>query len=301
MLSNYKGRISDKKLYEGVRKKLEDATPPEILEFIKDLNKSATIYKKIFETTFISKKVNKALKELHLVEVAPSYTLLLKIMPYLERQELNEIDMVTIMKMVEIFHIRWGVCSQSTSRLDQIYNGICMGLPSANPNEFVSFIKSKFDSEIKSNVDDEVFKRNFINRSFNPSDSRTKFILWKLSEPTGETFINITEVETEHILPQTLSDDWVDYLKTNLNNLNKHQIIALYEENKGRIGNLAIIKGEWNRIMSNRLFKDKSIDYEKSEFARTKELINYKRWTFNEINERCKLFSKMALDIWNWS
>ena len=297
-LATYKGKVSEARLYEEVRRKLEKAKEEDILSFTKNLNQSATIYKKIFEATFSDDNVNKTLKQLHIIEVAPSFTLLLKVMPFLVN-ELSRDDILQIIKMIEIFHIRWGVCGQSTSRLDQIYNDICIELSKKKPREFLKHIKERLTREIKKNVDDEIFKRNFISRSFKPTDPRTKYILWKLSEPTGETILNIKEVQTEHIMPQTLSEEWIDYLESKTGK-NKEEIKALHQENLDRIGNLAIIKGEWNRSMSNSLFEVKQSDYVMSEFERTKELSEYIEWTFNKINEQSEKLAEIALSIWNW-
>jgi len=297
ILSNYKGKISESRLYEEVKKILEKEAPEKIRDFVKDLNLNATIYKKIFECSFSQDKINKKLKELHLVEVVPSFTLLLKVMRHLEKREISEEDILEIMEMIETFHIRWGVCGQSTSRLDQIYNDICMELKDAQPQKFKTIIKNKLLQEIKNNADDEIFKRNFSQRAFKPNETRTKYILWKLSRPTGETALNIKEIQTEHVLPQKLSDKWIKYLKEKTSK-NENEIRHLHEENLNRIGNLTIIKGEWNISMSNRLFTEKKEEYRKSEFKITNELSKYDKWTFEEIDERSKQLAEEACKIW---
>lgn len=298
MLSNYKGKISESRLYEGVRKRLEKENPEKICDFVKDLNVNATIYKKIFESSFSQDKINKKLQELHLVEVAPSFTLLLKIMPHLESKEISEEDVLEIMEMIESFHIRWGVCGQSTSRLDQIYNDICMELKDKKPQEFKEIVRNKLVQEIENNADDEIFRRNFRQRAFKPNETRTKYILWKLSKPTGETALNIREIQTEHVMPQTLSNEWIEYLKRNTSKT-EEEIRALHRENLNRIGNLTIIKGEWNISMSNRLFSEKKEDYRKSEFQITRELSEHDGWTFKEIDERSKQLAEEACKIWS--
>lgn len=299
ILSNWRGKISEKKLYEEVNLKLKDKEPESLRDFVKSLNSSATVYKKILECFLPYDKLNKKLTELHLIEVAPSFTLLLKVIPYLENGKLSQQDLFEIMEMIETFHIRWGICGQSTSRLDQIYNEICMELQNKNPEEFKNVIKQKLSQEIRNNVDDEIFKRNFLLRNFKATEKRTKYILWKLSKPTGETSLNIEEIQTEHIMPKTLSDKWIDYLTKEMSK-DKEEVIALHRENCDRIGNLTIIKGKWNISMSNRPFDKKREDYCKSEFQITKNLTNYRRWTFNEIEERTKEMADEALKIWQW-
>ena len=117
MQSQYKGKISESKLYEELRKRLETKNEKEILEFVIDLNSKASIYQRINNASFQYNKINKVLRKLHLVQVAPSYTLLLNIFPLFEEGLLKEDEIVEIMEMIETFRIRWGVCGKSTSRL----------------------------------------------------------------------------------------------------------------------------------------------------------------------------------------
>jgi len=299
MLSSYKGKISESKLYEKMREQLELKKTEEIYSFVKKLNSSASIYKKIYDCSFSSDKINNKLRELHLIEVAPSFTLLLKILPFYESNELSENDILEIMEMIEILHIRWGICEQATSRLDQIYNDICMNLQDISPHQFKEKISQILSEEIKNKVDDETFKKKFASQHFKPNESRTKYILWKLSKPTGETLINIGEIHTEHIMPQTLSTQWIDYLKKETSKT-ENEIIELHRENCNKIGNLTIIKGEWNISMSRKLFYEKIKEYIKSEFKITNELGYYKKWTFDEIKERTEKLAEEALSIWRW-
>ena len=299
MLANYKGKFSESNLYQHVRSRLENNIPDQYLQFAKELNFSSSIYKKIFESSFKDNKINKKLDELKIVEVSPSFTLLIKIMPLYEEDKIPRNDILKIMEMIEAFHIRWGICGQSTGRLDQIYNEICDGLGQKNFDEYLGYIEGKLSRYVKENVDDEIFKHNFASRNFKFGEQRTKYILWKLSDPTGETMLDINEIETEHIMPQTLSEQWINYLQ-NQTGKDKNQIIALYEEGLNHIGNLTIIKEAWNRSMSNRIFAQKKIDYKKSEFPITKELENQNQWAFNDIESRSKRFSEKAIEIWKW-
>ena len=301
-LASFKEEISEAKLYEGMKGRIEqeDWNRERVLEFVKDLNKKATLYKRVYEASFRSREINRMLKQLHLVEVGTSYTLLLRVLPLYEQGKLSDDDVLKIMRMIEIFHIRWGVCGQSTSRLNTIYNQMCSGLPMlSSSSEILESVKGAFHSEIRNNVADEIFRRSFSSRSFKPSETRTKYILWKLCSPTGETTIDVGEVQTEHIMPKTLSHQWVAYLKDKTGK-EKDKIGALQRENLHKIGNLTIIKGEWNVRMSNRLFDDKKEDYERSEFLVTNGLASYDKWTFEEIQGRCKELSDLAVRIWKW-
>ncbi len=299
MLSNYKGKFSESNLYQHVRSRLENSIPDQYLQFAKELNSSSSIYKKIFESSFKDNKINKKLDELKIVEVSPSFTLLIKIMSLYEEDKISRDNILKTMGMIETFHIRWGICGQSTGRLDQIYNEICDGLKQKNFEEYLDYIEGKLSRYVKESVDDEIFKRNFASRNFKFGEQRTKYILWKLSDPTGETMLDINEIETEHIMPQTLSEQWINDLQKQTGE-DKNQITVLHEEMLNRIGNLTIIKGAWNRSMSNCVFLRKQTDYAKSEIFITKKLENKNQWIFDDIESRSKDFSEKAVKIWKW-
>ncbi|MBE3128273.1 MAG: DUF262 domain-containing protein, partial [Actinobacteria bacterium] len=299
MLANYKGNISESNLYKHVRSRLENNTPDQNLQFAKQLNLSSSIYKKIFESSFSDSKINKKLDELKIVEVSPSFTLLIKIMPLYEENKISKDNILKILEMIEAFHIRWGICGQSTNRLDQIYNEICDVLDQKYPEEYLKYIEGKLSRYVKEYVDDDIFKHNFASRNFKFGEQRTKYILWKLSSPTGEQILDINEIETEHIMPQTLSEQWINGLQKQTGK-HKNQITALHEEMLNHIGNLTIIKQAWNRSMSNRIFAQKKNDYKKSEIPITEELENQNQWTFNDIESRSKDFAEKAVEIWKW-
>jgi uncharacterized protein with ParB-like and HNH nuclease domain len=299
ILSSYKGVVSENNLYKFVRNRLENNIPELNLQFARHLNSSASIYKKIFESSFDDNKINKRLNDLKTIEVSPSFTLLINIFPLYEEGKLGKNVILDIFDMIETFHIRWGICGQSTNKLDQIYNEICDGLEQKKPDDYMGYINGKLSRYVKEYVDDEIFKRNFSSRNFKFGEQRTKYILWKLDDPTEETILDINEVETEHIMPQSLSDQWVNYIQSKTG-LDKNKIFSLHENWLNNIGNLTIIKGNWNRSMSNRSFVLKKSDYVKSTFKITNELSDRSAWIFEDIEDRSNKFSEKALKIWSW-
>jgi len=308
MLSSFKGKVSEKRLNKVLRSIIEKEkwNSEKILNFVKDLNQKSIIYKHIHGANFQDAVgINKRLRDLQLVEVAPSYTLLLKLFPFYERDLLGKENIAEVLDIIEVFHIRWGVCGQSTSRLDTIYNEICNDLSAISnypdSKRILQSIRSRLDREIKMNVDNSIFKSNFLKRSFKPSERRTKYVLWRLSKPTGETMININDIQTEHIMPQTLSSDWVKYLQDKTS-LTESEIREQHKEHRDTIGNLTIIKGKWNIGMSNRLFQEKKKDYKNSEFSITNRLCDdWDDWTFGEIEKRSEELAKLAVeDVWKW-
>ena len=100
-------------------------------------------------------------------------------------------------------------------------------------------------------------------------------------------------------MPRSLSKDWVSYLKKG-SYRNEEEIKSIHDDKLNLIGNLTILKGEWNQRLSNRLFSYKTKDYSKSEFSQNRKLSKYSQWKFNQIDERSKSLADKALKIWGW-
>ncbi len=298
-MSNYKGKITETRLYETIKTKVQDLEVGDLVEFVKDINYKASIYEKIISESFGDEKVNNALSNLAMVEVGPSYILLMKLFAFLEEGKCQKPQIIEVLRMVETFHIRSGICGKTTSKLDQIYNELSNEISESNLNNLVNLVNERFTKELKLEADNISFERSFKTRSLKPSELRSKYILWKLSDPTGETIPDLSVIQTEHIMPQTLSPEWYSYLglKTGKNN---EEIKSIWEEYLNRIGNLAIIKNEWNARDSNKLFEVKKMDYMKSEFASTSDLASLDMWSFNEIDERSNELCQKALEKWSW-
>ena len=148
-----------------------------------------------------------------MLEIVPSYTLLISVFNLFEYENLPVNDILEILDLIETLHIRWSVCKINTSGLDQIYNEVSMGLKDLNVDDVLKHIKNSLTIEIIRNADNERFKNDFIKISLRPSTLRTKYLLWRLSKPTDETKINMNKIHTEHILPQKLSKEWKSYLE----------------------------------------------------------------------------------------
>lgn len=298
-MSRYKGKIAETKLYETIKSKVQNFSIDQILDFVKDINSKASIYKKVIDNGFNSLEINTALSHLAMVEVGPSYTLLMKLFSFFEDDKLQKSQMMEVLQMIETFHVRWGICGQATSALDQIYNDISNDIKNDNIDQCIKLVRERFTKELKAGADDFTFERSFKTRSFRSSELRTKYILWKLSDPTGETIPDINIIETEHIMPQTLSEDWYVYLIEKTRKT-RDEIGLMWEENLNRIGNLTIMKGDWNARNSNKLFEVKKSNYINSEFTVTSELSSLSEWTFDGIEERSAVLSHKALAKWLW-
>ena len=177
VLSRFKGKVPEARLYEKIMIALAHAEPADIKAFTADLAEKAGVYDKIVRANFASDAVNRRLRDLHLVEVTPSYSLLLLVFSAFDGagHRVSEEDVCAILSAVEAFHIRWGISGRFTGNLDQIYNAMCLELIGHDPSQYREFIKNTLAEELlESGIDDKTFARNFITRPFkagNPEPS----------------------------------------------------------------------------------------------------------------------------------
>ncbi len=293
VLSRFKGKVPEARLYEKIMIALAHAEPADIKAFTADLAEKAAVYDKISRAHFSSEAVNRHLRNLHLVEVTPSYSLLLLVFSAFDGagHRISEEDVCAILSDVEAFHIRWGISGRFTGNLDQIYNTICLELAGHDPSQYRDFIKNALAEELlKNGIDDKTFARNFITRPFKAGESRTKYILMALSRLMNpeEQPVEIGSVTTEHIMPVVLGGKWREELMGSVDS--RDELLKLHRENLGRIGNLTLVTGDWNLGLSNRPFSEKKEKkyYWDTELAVTNALLGYERWGFEEINRRSR-------------
>lgn len=98
-----------------------------------------------------------------------------------------------------------------------------------------------------------------------------------------------TKISVEHILPQTLSPTWEEYL-------DEHEDLENYDSHLHMLGNLCLTG--YNPELSNRDFATKKKLYETSSFYYTKTVANYQEWTSYEIEQRTTALIKVALRLW---
>lgn len=301
ILSEYPGKISARQLYEVITQKAmeENWDAKYVAEFTLKLKNAAIVYSELIDANIGIPKIDRRLLDISLFEAGPSYTLLIKITPLLKSGKLKEELYLKIIDLIELFHIRWGVCGQSTSRLNDIYNRICSKLDLGNPEEIPNIVEDEYLASASS-ISDSTFHSAFQEEFAQPSATRTKYILWKLGNPAGEVSLNFDEVHTEHIMPQTLSNDWISDLEKG-SATDGEGIARTHEILKNKIGNLALIKGEWNISMSNQAFPEKVRQYANSDINPTSDLAQKSKWTFEEIIKRTEELADKAIQTWKFS
>lgn len=120
----------------------------------------------------------------------------------------------------------------------------------------------------------------------------TKYVLYRLELASpyskGITAYNEKTLQIEHVLPQTLDNEWKEKLPYSTKN-NHDKLCSL-------LGNLALTNN--NPKLSNDYFTVKKQTYAHEAFYNTQQLSQYDQWTETEIIQRTQQMSATICQIW---
>ncbi len=97
----------------------------------------------------------------------------------------------------------------------------------------------------------------------------------------------------EHIMPQTLNQDWRRDLGERAD--------KIYEQHIHRLGNLTLCGPSWGSTLSNHSFEKKKKTYQKSSVLMTRRLADLPKWDDAAIKRRADELAQKALRLWPWT
>lgn len=141
---------------------------------------------------------------------------------------------------------------------------------------------------------DEDFANAFSTKELNTKRYKrlARYILYALENQAAATERNF-EDETgtiEHVLPENPSEGW------ELNFPHQEQANYIY-----RLGNLTLLEAAKNNECQNKSFLDKKGIYQTSQYATTRDIVNYPEWTPSQLRSRQEKLSRWATAIWRIS
>lgn len=137
---------------------------------------------------------------------------------------------------------------------------------------------------------DETLSEKFVAyRSSNSKRQRTRLILVGLEKSFRNNESPETkDVQLEHIMPETLNDEWREELGNEYQNV--------YDDLLEAFGNLSITKS--NQVLSNKPFAEKKEILEASNFELNKKVVDYEKWNKDSILNRQAVLLDIAKKTW---
>ncbi|RVY22572.1 DUF262 domain-containing protein [Helicobacter pylori] len=286
------GKIpNEKRVYEAF-KDYQQKEGIEIEDLLKDLQKYCGYLCQIAFKKEADKDLNKALSFLVDLEMDVIYPLLLELYSDYSDGVLSKQDFIPIIYLTESYICRRAVCGLGTNSLNKVFPSFTKKI---NKDQYLESIKAHFLSLEKTTgkfPKDSEFRDSFITIDFYHF-KKIKYFLERLEKFDTNEPVNTQECTIEHIMPQTLTEEWERDLGENFQ--------AIHDKYLHTIGNLTLTG--YNQDYSNKSFQEKR-DMEKgfkdSPLRLNQNLKDLESFGEEEIEKRANDLADWALKIWTY-
>ncbi|GAA8139757.1 DUF262 and DUF1524 domain-containing protein [Helicobacter pylori] len=277
------------KVYEAFKHyQQERGIETEVL--LQDLQKYCGYFCQIAFKKETDKDLNKALGFLVDLKMDVIYSLLLELYSDYRDGVLSKQDFIPIIALIESYICRRTVCGLGANSLNKIFASFTKKI---NKVQYLESIKAHFLSLETTKgkfPKDSEFKNLFITIDFY-NFKKNEYFFERLENFDTKEPVNTKGLTTEHIMPQTLTEEWERDLGENFQ--------AIHEKYLNTIGNLTLTG--YNSEYSNRSFQEKR-DMEKGFKQSPLKLNQSLKESFGEkeIKKRANDLADWALKIWTY-
>ena len=263
----------------------------DIINIIQNLSTFAEYY-----STFINPKkesndvIKEYLNKIKDLEMTTSYPLLLRLYDDYKNGRLSGDDLAKCLKSIETFIVRRALCKYPTNSLNKYFPAIY------NPLDESNLVQSLIE-KLKSGTGslemppDNKFKQCIMGQPLLHTKI-IRYILKEIEKYDNKEPPDFENLQIEHIMPQTLDDDWKNELGNNWQSTHNTYLNTL--------GNLTLTG--YNQEYSNKSFiekRDMKNGFKDSRLKINKDLVLINKWTEKEIEDRARKLSDIALKIWS--
>ncbi|GAA7401018.1 DUF262 and DUF1524 domain-containing protein [Helicobacter pylori] len=279
------------KVYETFKRyQQERGIETEVL--LQDLQKYCGYFCQIAFKKEADKDLNKALGFLVDLKRDVIYPLLLELYSDYSDKVLSKQDFIRSIALIESYICRRAVCGLGTNGLNKIFASFTKKI---NKDQYLESIKAHFLSLETTKgkfPKDSEFKNLFITIDFYNLKEK-KYFFERLENFDTKEPVNTQECTIEHIMPQTLTEEWERDLGENFQ--------AIHDKYLHTIGNLTLTG--YNQKYSNNSFQEKR-DMEKgfkqSPLKLNQSLKDLESFGEEEIEKRANDLADFALKIWTY-
>ena len=228
-----------------------------------------------------NQKLNKKIELLNFLKTDDLYPLYLYLLEKLYLTDLEEL--IKIFDLLANFMLRYRIVSPSggggalRAAIQQLLEQI--STENISPTfENIYFELSNSPTPASRFPDDEEFKKTLMD---NVSTTYARALLLQIEEKERFNIpVELSKVTIEHLMPQTLSQWWRNYLG------GEEESERIYDTYLNCIGNLAPISQSYNTKNSNKSWNEKVINLSSVQFVITSEVAKFNNWKENEIKVR---------------
>lgn len=214
------------------------------------------------------------------------------------QQDFGEAEFVKIIRLIESYIFRRWACDLRTNVRDEIFRDLIKKInkKEIGKDGFHAGLKQYFHALSAKDKDsasrfpkNEEFIKGLIDKQKFYGTAQCLYALIRLNLQKQEA--KTDELKIEHIMPQTLSDEWKESLGPD------HE--KIHEEFRHKLGNLTLTG--YNSKLGNKLFMDKrkcENGFDDSNLQLNKYLQKLEVWDQEEIEKRANMLANQAAKIW---
>ncbi len=285
------GKIPNiKKVYVAL-KRYQQERGIETEALLQDLQKYCGYFCRIVFKKEADKDLNKALGFLVDLEMDVVYPLLLELYSDYSDGVLSKADFIPIIALIESYICRRAVCNLGTNSLNKVFPSFTKRI---QKDEYFESLKAHFCylTEKQRFPNNDEFKNLFITIDFYKFQKK-KYLFERLENFDTKEPINTEECTIEHIMPQTLREEWEKDLGENFQ--------AIHDKYLHTIGNLTLTG--YNSEYSNKSFQEKQGmegGFKNSPLRLNQSLRGLESFGEEEIKKRANDLADLALKIWTY-
>lgn len=233
--------------------------------------------------------VSRGLARLRRWDIATANPFILRLLEAHSAGTVAATDVAKCLTIIESFAVRRAVCAVPTNQLKRIFLSIAKEMPRADIPDWLAQTLAAGSSGRRWPKDDE-FKQALLRyRAYSPPIDRCRFLLENIEEQYGhKEAVSFDDVTIEHVMPQTLSDEWVAMLGDSA--------AVVHETWLDLLGNLTLTG--YNSELSNDPFPKKRQLLRDSHFEMNRWIADREQWTSKELEGRTEELFNMAIRIW---
>lgn len=263
-----------------------------IEDIVMDIYKYFQYFTKIVFGREENKELNNAFINFNKLSYDVVRPFLLRLYDDYDSGDLSAEDFIKIMEYTESYTFRRFICDLDSKSLRKTYAEMYGEIDKDNYVDSYKFILTNKKTHKRMPKDNEFIDNLATHDMYNIKNR--KFLLGRLEnfESKEMTVVDESEIEIEHIMPQTLNDEW----KRELGDWEK-----VHKEYLHTIGNLTL--SGYNKELSNKSFYHKKNDedgYSNSKFTLNKYFDDVEHWNEYEITKRRDFLIEKALEIWQY-
>lgn len=240
-------------------------------------------------------KLENAINDTIMLSMKTTYPFLLGILYDYNKGLIDLHDTVKIFRLIESYAVRRSICSIQGGALSQALASMIKEFKEKYQEDYYVDTYLKVASKMASINTNAYFPKNsqfkdeFVSRDMYSSPLK-KYILYKLENSyQDKEIINIDNLTIEHIMPNTITKEWKNYL-------NMENVEEFHSQYKNRIGNLTLTA--YNSEMGQKLFSEKKNNSDFSRLYLNRYFSNIEKWNKKEIINRGNALFEIALKIW---